>query len=53
MRVKYAETMLRMIREIHNLARDLPPGKRHQIMNRCSKINLLIRKTNISRTGKK
>ena len=53
MRAKYAETMLRMTREIHDLARDLPPGKRHQIMNRCSKINLLIRKTNISRTGKK
>ena len=34
-----------MTREIHDLARDLPPGKRHQIMNRCSKINLLIRKS--------
>ena len=45
MRAKYAETMLRMTREIHDLARDLPPGKRHQIMNRCSKINLLIRKS--------
>ena len=45
MKAKYTETMLRMIREIHDLARDLPPGKRHQIMNRCSKIKLLIRKS--------
>ena len=45
MRAKYTETMLRMIREIHDLSRDLPPGKRHQIMNRCSKINLLIKKS--------
>lgn len=45
MKAKYTETMLRMTREIHDLARDLPPGKRHQIMNRCSKINLLIRKS--------
>ena len=50
---KYTETMLRLTREIKKLARDLPPGKGHQIMNRCSKINLLIRKTNILRTGKK
>ena len=45
MRSKYTETMLRMTREIKKLARDLPPGKGHQIMNRCSKINLLIRKS--------
>ena len=44
MKAKYTETMLRMTREIDDLARDLQPGKRHQIMNRCSKINLLIRK---------
>ena len=37
--------MLRITREIQKLARDLPPGKGHQIMNRCSKINLLIRKS--------
>ena len=42
---KYTETMLRLTREIQKLARDLPPGKGHQIMNRCSKINLLIRKS--------
>ena len=45
MRPKYTETMLRMTREIQKLARDLPPGKGHQIMNRCNKINLLIRKS--------
>ena len=43
---KYTETMLRMTREIQKLARDLPPGKRHQIINRCSKINVLISKKN-------
>ena len=45
MRAKYTETMLRLTREIQKLAMDLPPGKGHQIMNRCSKINLLIRKS--------
>ena len=45
MRAKYTETMLRLTREIQKLAMDLPPGKVHQIMNRCSKINLLIRKS--------
>ena len=42
---KYTKTMLRLTREIQKLARDLPPGKGHQIMNRCSKINLLIRQS--------
>ena len=37
--------MLRLIRDIQTLAKDLPPGKRHQIENRCSKINVLIRKS--------
>lgn len=45
MRAKHTETMLRMTREIQDLAKDLPPGKGHQIINRCSKINLLIRKS--------
>ena len=45
MRAKYTETMLRLIREIQTLAKDLPPVKRHQIENRCSKINVLIRKS--------
>ena len=44
MRPKYTETMLRLTREIQALAKDLPPGKGHQIANRCSKINLLIKK---------
>ena len=44
MRAKYTETMLRMTREIQKLARDLSPGKGHQIANRCSKINVIIKK---------
>ena len=44
MRPKYTETMLRLTREIQKLARDLPPGKGHQIANRCSKINVIIKK---------
>ena len=44
MRPKYTETILRLTREIQDLTRDIPPGKGHQIANRCSKINLLIRK---------
>lgn len=34
-----------MTREIQDLAKDLPPGKGHQIFNRCSKINVIIKKT--------
>ena len=45
MRPKYTETMLRLTREIQALAKDLPTGKRHQIENRCSKVNVLIRNT--------
>lgn len=45
MRPKYTETMLRLTREIQDLAKDLPPGKGHQIFNRCSKINVIIKKT--------
>lgn len=37
--------MLRLTREIQDLAKDLPPGKGHQIFNRCSKINVIIKKT--------
>lgn len=50
MRSKHTETMLRMTREIQDLAKNLPPGKGHQIMNRCSKINLLIRKSKDTNT---
>lgn len=45
MRPKYTETMLRLTREIQDLAKALPPGKGHQIFNRCSKINVIIKKT--------
>ena len=44
MRPKYKEIMLRLTREIQALAKDLPPGKGHQIANRCSKINVIIKK---------
>lgn len=44
MRPKHKENILRLTREIRDLARDLPQGKGHQIMNRCSKISLTIRK---------
>ena len=44
MRPRYTETMLRLTREIQDLAKDLPPGKGHQIFNRCSKINVIIKK---------
>ena len=44
MRPKYTETMLRLTREIQTLAKDLPPGKGHQIANRCSKINVIKKK---------
>ena len=44
MRRKYTETMLRLTREIQALAKDLPPGKGHQIANRCSQINVIIKK---------
>ena len=44
MRPKYTETILRLTREIQALAKGLPPGKGHQIANRCSKINVMIKK---------
>lgn len=45
MRAKHTENMLRLTEEIKNIAMDLPPGKRHQIINRCNKINMAIKKT--------
>ena len=44
MRAKHTETMLRLTGEIKNIAKDLPPGKRHQIINRCNKINMAIKR---------
>ena len=46
MKPKYTENIVRLTEEIRNIARDLPPGKRHQIINRCSKINVLTSKQN-------
>ena len=45
MKPKYTENIVRLTEEIRNIARDLPPGKRHQIINRCNKINMAIKKT--------
>ena len=42
--------MLRLTREIQALAKDLPPGKGHQIANRCSKINVIIKKIKVMNT---
>lgn len=46
MKPKYTENIVRLTEEIRDIARDLPPGKRYQIINRCSKINVLISKKN-------
>ena len=52
MRPKCTETMLRLIREIQALAKDLPPGKGHQIANRCDKITMVIKKSKRQSYGK-
>ena len=45
MKAKHTDNILRLAREIQEIAKDLAPGKRHQIQNRCSRINILTRKT--------
>ena len=45
MKAKHTDNILRLAREIQEIAKGLAPGKRHQIMNRCSRINVLTRKT--------
>lgn len=44
MRPKHQESLLRLNKEIQELARDLTPGKYHQVINRCSKMNMIIKK---------
>ena len=46
MKPKYTENIVRLTEEIRNIARDLPPGKRHQISKRCRKIDMLRSKKN-------
>ena len=45
MKAKHTDNILRLAREIQEIAKDLAPGKRHKIQNRCSRISVLIRKT--------
>ena len=45
MKAKHTDNILRLAREIQDIAKSLSPGKRHQIQNRCSRINVLTRKT--------
>ena len=45
MKAKHTDNILRLAREIQEIAKGLVPGKRHQIQNRCSRISVLTRKT--------
>ena len=45
MNAKHTDNILRLAREIQEIAKGLAPGKRHQIQNRCSRISVLTRKT--------
>ena len=45
MKAKHTDNILRLAREIQEIAKGLAPGKRHQIQNRCSRISVLTRKT--------
>ena len=45
MKAKHTDNILRIAREIQEIAKGLAPEKRHQIQNRCSRINVLTRKT--------
>lgn len=45
MKAKHTDNILRIAREIQEIAKGLAPGKRHQIQNRCSRISVLTRKT--------
>lgn len=44
MKANHTDNILRLAREIQEIAKGLAPGKRHQIQNRCSKINVIIKK---------
>lgn len=45
MKAKHTDNILRLAREIQEIAKGLAPGKKHQIQNRCSRINVIIKKT--------
>ena len=45
MKAKHTDNILRIAREIQEIAKGLAPEKRHQIQNRCSRIGVLTRKT--------
>ena len=45
MKAKHTDNILRLAREIQEIAKGLAPGKKHQIQNRCSRISVLTRKT--------
>lgn len=44
MKPKYDENLVRIMREIQEAAQGLPPGKKHPIINRCSKVIMIINK---------
>lgn len=44
MRPKYDENLIRIMREIQQAAQGLPSGKKHPIINRCSKAIMIINK---------
>ena len=44
MKAKHTDNILRLAREIQEIAKGLAPGKRHKIQNRCSRISVLTRK---------
>lgn len=45
MKANHTDNILRLAREIQEIAKGLAPGKRHQIQNRCSRISVITRKT--------
>lgn len=44
MKPKYDENLYRIMREIQEIAKGLPPGKKHPIFNRCNKAIMIINK---------
>ena len=44
MKPKYDENLVRIMREIREIAQGLPPGKNHPIFNRCNKAIMIINK---------
>lgn len=44
MKSNHPETIRQITREIMEIAKDLPTGKSHQIINRCNKLQVLSKK---------